>query len=74
MLSELLRWLSDPRVELVLTPSDEVQRLRAEVDMLHSQIDGLLLELKRTRTLYGQECNRNMLLEDVLRSHNIHWR
>lgn len=74
MLSELLRWLSDPRVELVLTPSDEVQRLRAEVDMLHSQIDDLLLELKRTRTLYGQECNRNMLLEDVLRAHDIHWR
>lgn len=68
LISSLSTWLLNPRIEVVVTTSDEVLALRSEVDTLHSQIDDLQMEVHRAQQLYGQECVINLRLQDQLRS------
>lgn len=58
----LIRWLSDPVIRV--TPSDEVNQLRADVERLTAENAHLVVELKRVERLYWQECTENMQLAD----------
>lgn len=66
--AELARWLRSPEVHIKVSNADDVQRLQAEVELLHSQVDDLMVQLQRTQSLYSQECTYNMYLQDKLRS------
>ncbi len=71
---DLCRWLRDPVVHVRVTPSDEVQQLRAEIESLQSTIDDLHMELTRIQTLYTRECDLNMRLQDIFRANGLKWR
>lgn len=66
--AELVRWLRSPEVHIKVSNADDVQRLQAEVEQLHSQVDDLMVRLQRTQSLYAQECALNMSLQDQIRS------
>lgn len=63
-----------PQIEVILTPSDEVQRLRAEISRLEGELEKLRLETNRAQALYGQECVINLSLQDLLRENGIPFR
>lgn len=74
LLVELAGWLHNPRVEVILTSSEDVQRLEAEIETLHGQIAELEMECHRAQARYGQECVINLRLQDILRAHGISFR
>lgn len=66
-MSALDDWLANPTVKVVLASPEEHEVLKARIAELES-------EVLRLRSLYGQECDINMRLADLLRSHGIRWR
>lgn len=66
-MSALTEWFANPVIKVKIEDSDEVERLKTR----YSQME---LEMLRLQALYVQECNRSMMLEDVLREHGIKWR
>ena len=66
-----MRW---PRLELVLTPSDEVVSLREQVKQLTGERDYLQQEYNRIELLYRSECVINLELQDLLKEHGIAFR
>lgn len=70
----LRSFLRHPRVEVILTPSEEITRLRREIEALHTQLDRLQAEVQRAQSRYGDEVILNLTLEDLLRAHGIRWR
>ena len=66
-----MRW---PRLELVLTPSDEVVSLREQVKQLTGERDYLQQEYNRIEFLYRCECAINLELQDLLKEHGIPYR
>lgn len=68
LLAELVRWLRSPEIHITVSDADDVQRLQAEVEQLHSQVDDLMVQLQRTQSLYAQECMINLSLQDELSS------
>ena len=71
LVSALTSWLRDPHLRVVITPGDDIVRLRSELDDMSSQVDQLRVRLQRTEALYGQEVSLNLSLEDELRSLGI---
>ena len=63
-----------PQIEVILTPSDEVQRLRSEVAALQGELEVLRAEVNRAQARYGHECVINLTLQDLLRDHGIPFR
>lgn len=59
---------------MILTPSEEITRLRREIEALHTQLDQLQAEVQRAQSRYGDEVILNLTLEDLLRAHGIRWR
>lgn len=66
-----MRW---PRLEVVLTPSDEVLSLREQVKQLVGERDHLQEEYNRIEFLYRCECAINLELQDLLKEHGIAYR
>ena len=66
-----MRW---PRLEVVLTPSDEVVSLREQVKQLVGERDHLQEEYNRIEFLYRCECAINLELQDLLKEHGIAYR
>ena len=66
-MSALTDWFANPVLKVKIEDSDEVERLKARSAQLE-------LEMLRLQALYVQECNRSMMLEDILREHGIKWR
>lgn len=66
-----VRWLQNPRLDIHLTPGEEVLQLRQQVRELQLQTEKLQAAMQRAQDLYGQECVINLELEDLLRSHGI---
>lgn len=62
------------RVEVVFTPSEEIQRLRREMEDLRSQLTDLRTEFNRVQLLYMAESHINGELQDLLREHGISYR
>lgn len=62
LIPALAHWLSNP--EIRVTPSDEVIRLRADVQRLTDENNRLSAELRRVERLYWEECTVNMRLTD----------
>lgn len=67
----LVSWLQNPRIDIFLTPGEEVLQLRQQVKEFETRIDKLQIDLQRAQDLYGQECVINLELEDLLRMHGI---
>lgn len=63
-----------PRLEVVLTPSDEVVSLREQVKQLAGERDYLQQEYNRIELLYRSECVINLELQDLLKEHGISYR
>lgn len=63
-----------PRLEIVLTPSDEITRLREQVKQLAGERDNLQQEYNRIELLYRSECVINLELQDLLKEHGISFR
>lgn len=74
VLTELARFLRHPEIHVVFTPSDEVIRLRNEIQALKSDLSALESRATRAEVLYSQECVINLTLEDELRSSGIRLR
>ena len=51
-------------VRVEVTPSDEVQQLRAQVERLTLEKAELVQEMKRVERLYYNECTVNLRIED----------
>lgn len=66
-----MRW---PRLEVVLTPSDEVVNLREQVKQLAGERDYLQQEYNRIELLYRSECVINLEFQDLLKEHGIAYR
>ena len=66
-----MRW---PRLEVVLTPSDEIISLREQVKQLTGEKDYLQQEYNRIEFLYRCECAINLELQDLLKEHGIPYR
>lgn len=66
-----MRW---PRLEVVLTPSDEVVSLREQVKQLAGERNHLQQEYNRIELLYRSECVINLELQDLLKEHGIAYR
>lgn len=66
-MASLSDWLSKPFIEIRITPSDELAKLRSRVSYLEA-------ELVKVQALYGKECNYNMRLLEILRDNGIDWR
>lgn len=67
VLARLSDWLRSPVIEVRISPADELASLRDKVNSLE-------LENLKLQTLYGQECNLNMRLQDILKDNGIDWR
>lgn len=63
-----------PRLEVVFTPSDEVQSLREQVKQLTGERDNLQANFNRVELLYRSECAINLELQDILRANHIPYR
>lgn len=63
-----------PRLEVVLTPSDEVISLREQVKQLAGERDYLQQEYNRIELLYRSECVINLEPQDLLKEHGISFR
>lgn len=63
-----------PRLEVVLTPSDEIVSLREQVKQLTGERDHLQQEYNRIELLYRSECVINLELQDLLKEHGIAFR
>ena len=66
-MSALSDWLSNPVLKIKFEDSDEVAEIKRQMEKLE-------LEKLRLQSLYAQECEINMRLMDILRSHGIKWR
>ena len=66
-MSALSDWLANPVIQVQLSNSGEVQALKERNDYLEQ-------EVLRLQSLYGQECNYNMRLQEILQEHGIKWR
>lgn len=66
-LTDLAAWLRDPVITVRLSNAEEVEQLRAKVQVLER-------EYSRVLGLYTQECDMNMRLVDILRDAGIRWR
>ena len=66
-MSALSDWFANPVLKIKFEDSDEVTAIK-------QQLDKLELEKLRLQSLYAQECEINMRLMDILRSHGIKWR
>lgn len=66
-MSALSDWLANPVIQVHISRSDEVKDLVARNDFLEQ-------EVLRLQSLYGQECNFNMRLQELLQEHKINWR
>lgn len=62
------------RLEVVLTPSEEVRSLREQVKQLHQCLDDLQASYNRVELLYRSECSINLELQDILRREHIPYR
>lgn len=62
------------RVDVRLTPSDEVLKLREQVEQLQTELDGLRTDYLNLEFKYRQETIINMELQDLLREHGISFR
>lgn len=70
--SSFLGWGAFPlKVEVSLTPSDEVQQLRTRVDELSAAVQELKVQFDRTEYLYRCETIINLRLQDFCREHGL---
>lgn len=67
----LVHWLQHPVIELRMTPSDEVDQLRSELDAANSKVEELQNDLKVIRSKYVMACELNMSYMDLLNQHGI---
>lgn len=74
LLRSASEFLQNPRVEVSVTPGDQVQELRAEVAALSAQIEHMEAEVRRAQFQYARECEISMRLMDVLREHGIRYK
>lgn len=58
-------------LHVVLTPSDEVTHLRAEIAALQDRLKALQQEVTRTQNLYQYECLINLELQDLCREYHV---
>lgn len=72
LLSDLSAFLRNPVIRIM--PSEEVAALQIQLQDLQKKYDDLQLENKRLTSLYGQEVNRCLVLEDFCRSKGLSWR
>lgn len=72
--SKVCKWLDDPVIRIESTPADEVKQLRQQLEDMQSRYAALQLDYKRLSVKYGDEVNHSLVLEDILRDHNIRWR
>lgn len=66
--------LLPPRLEVVVTTSDEVLSLRSRVDELQRVLDGLRADYHRLELRYRSEVIINSELQDLCREHGIRFR
>lgn len=58
-------------LHVTLTPSDEVQSLRAEVERLQAELSGLRAEYNRLEFRFRCEAAINLELTDLCREHGV---
>ena len=66
-MSALTEWLAHPYIEVRITDTSKVKEMRKQIETLER-------EVLRLRALYGQECNINMRLQELLKRHGVEWR
>lgn len=59
------------RLDVVLTPSDTVQRYRAQVADLRAQVKALREQVRHLEWEYGMESHLNNELLDLLRDNGV---
>lgn len=74
ILCDFLDSLPPLKLQLTVSPSDELSRLRAEVDQLRSQLGKSEEQLRKVEFLLGCETRVNGELNDLLREHGIQYR
>lgn len=68
----LMGWGPLPlKLEVSLTPSDEVQQLRQQVSDITSRLSELEAQFNRTEYLYRCETIINLRLQDFCREHGL---
>lgn len=58
-------------MEVSLTPSDEVQQLRAQLAELQARYDELVRDFNKVEYRYRCEVMLNFQLQDLLRAHGV---
>ena len=61
-------------LEVRLTPSDEVVKLREQVKMLEGRLAALQADYNRVEFRYRCECVVNMELQDLLKANGVPYR
>lgn len=70
---KLCAWLDSPSVILTVEKSADVQQLEAECEQLRAEVARLKMVARVAETRYGDEVNRCLHLQDLLRSHGINF-
>lgn len=70
----LCKWLSDPKIRIEMTSSDEVAALQMQVQSLQAELFKVKHENEILMGRYSGELNLNFMLQDLLKANNIKWR
>lgn len=71
-LRSLSDFLASPVIRL--EPSERINELVADNARLRSELDKLNLEYQRMKSMFADEMNHVLHLEDLCRVHGIRWR
>lgn len=71
LVPQLLRFLQDPVIHIRYTPSDEVLRLRSELDEANASISQLRKDLKFMESKFVMVSELNLVYMDLLNQHGI---
>ena len=71
LLPVLLDFLRDPTIKLVVTPSDEVLKLRSDLEAAEANIEQLRRDLKRMESKFIMVSELNLQYMDLLNANGI---
>lgn len=71
LLPALLDFLRDPVIQIRVTPSDEVQQLRSDLDAAIAEAEQLRGDLKRMESKFVMASQLNLVYMDLLNQHGI---
>lgn len=71
LLPALLDFLRNPVINVSVTPSDEVQQLRSDLDAANAMITQLRTDLKRMEGKFVMASELNLVYMDLLNQHGI---